>query len=624
MSLRTKLLFLSIILALIPLGIAGRSMIQITRVELKSSGDSNLINAANQIVQDIEDFYTYTWLTPLRLIQKTVESENLGLNEKVSLLTEGMKISDIVLLQISVEGYASPLVFTRDDFSKRLPPDMSLQLSFEPAEIHEQLKGRDVFVGDLVYLREADAWLLTVFLSLSLDKKSGQSAILAARINLDRLKERIEKQNVRQAGGIITLIDSEGRKIFVPQRPDISHYEIVKAVKKEFADKPYTIPVRVYTRPDGEKMLGAYAFPRGLDLAVIVEQSEKDAYRAVRDMEEKLFRWIIGGLVLAMIAAAFVSVSLTRPLRRLMQAARSIAEGDLTVQIKDKGRKDEIGQLSVAFDKMVSDLDRYIRELTETTKAKERAEGELKLARDIQQSFLPKTFPLMEGIEVWGKCDPAREVGGDYFDFFQIDEENYGMVIGDVSGKGVPAALFMAVSRTLFRILSSTQYSPEQVLTEFNDRLVSLDQGANMFITVFYGIFNTKTGRFLYSTAGHNMPYIKSRQGTFQMLPPIEQTMVAGMMDGIMMESAEIQLHSGDIVVLYTDGMTEAINGDKEEFGEERLASLLDGYAELSAQEMCEKLIEDVQAFQTGQPQFDDMTLFILKVRNNHHQEAPA
>ncbi|OQX04220.1 MAG: hypothetical protein BWK80_54025 [Desulfobacteraceae bacterium IS3] len=613
MSLRIKLLFLSIILALIPLGIAGRSMIQITRIELKSSGDSNLINAANQIVQDIEDFYTYTWLTPLKLIKKTVESENLGLNEKVSLLTEAMKISDIVLLQISVEGYASPLVFTRDDFSKQLPPDISLQLSFDPARILEQLKGQDVFVGGLDYLREADAWLLTVFLSLSLDKKSGQSAILAARINLERLKERIEKQNVRQT---ITLIDAEGHKIFVPQRTDISHYEIVKAVKKVFADKPYTIPAGVYSRPDGEKMLGAYAFPKGLEMAVIVEQSEADAYRAVRDMETKLFRWIIGGFILAVIAAAFVSVSLTRPLRRLMQAVRVIAEGDLTVQIRDKGRKDEIGELAAAFDRMVGDLDRYIRELTETTKAKERAEGELKLARDIQQSFLPKTFPDMERIEVWGKCDPAREVGGDYFDFFQIDEENYGMVIGDVSGKGVPAALFMAVSRTLFRILSSTQYSPERVLTEFNDRLVGLDQGANMFITVFYGVFNTKTGRFLYSTAGHNMPYIKGGDTAFRMLPPMEQTMVAGMMDGILMESAEIQLNAGDIVALYTDGMTESINGDKEEFGEQRLASLLDIYAGLSAQEMCEKLIEDVQVFQTGQPQFDDMTLFILKVRN--------
>ena len=192
------------------------------------------------------------------------------------------------------------------------------------------------------------------------------------------------------------------------------------------------------------------------------------------------------------------------------------------------------------------------------------------------------------------------------------------MVIGDVSGKGVPAALFMAVSRTLFRILSSQENSPDQVLTEFNDRLVALDQGSNMFITLFYAVFDTETGRMIYSTAGHNMPYVRSAKetdGKFQMLPNMSPTMVAGMMDGMSMALAETWLNSGDVIVLYTDGMTEAINQDDEEFGEDRLEELLNRYADLSAQDMCEKLITDVQVFQTGKPQFDDMTLFILKVR---------
>lgn len=392
---------------------------------------------------------------------------------------------------------------------------------------------------------------------------------------------------------------------------------LVKTVKQLLASKMRKYSVaELFERPSGERMLGAYAFPNELDMGVIVEQNEAEAFMAVTEMKWKLVYSIIVGFAIAVIGAAVMSVSLTRPLLRLTRAARSISEGNLSTRIEGKEKKDEIGELSKAFNKMVNDLRQYIDQLTETTKAKERAEGELRLAKNIQQSFLPKNFPESGAVDVWGKCDPAREVGGDYFDFFQIDKDNYGMVVGDVSGKGVPAALFMAVSRTLFRILSSQEYSPDYVLTEFNNRLVALDQGANMFITLFYGVFNTKNGRLLYSTAGHNMPYIRTSEtgGKFRILPRM-QTMVAGMMDGIPMQLAETHLKKGDIIVLYTDGMIEALNEYDEEFGEEKMGELLVRYSDLSAKDMCSLLIEDVQNFQKGRPQFDDMTMFILKVK---------
>jgi len=376
--------------------------------------------------------------------------------------------------------------------------------------------------------------------------------------------------------------------------------------------------VEPYVRPSGERMLGAYSFPSNIDFGVIVEKNEADAYLAVTQMMQNLIIWIIIGFFIALIGAIFVSVSLTRPLRKLTRAARMISKGDLSVHIKSTKQKDEIGELPLAFEKMLEDLRQYIKQLTETTKAKERAESELKLARNIQQSFLPKKFPKWEKIEIWGKCVSAREVGGDYFDFFKIDEDNYGMVIGDVSGKGVPAALFMAVSRTLFRILSTHKHSPDRVLTEFNNRLVALDQGSNMFITLFYGVFNDKTHRLLYSFAGHNMPYVKGPRGSngkFQMLPSMN-TMVAGIMDGISLSIAETYLRrSGDTIILYTDGIIEAENPEGEAFGEERLEGLLNKYSHFSAQEMCESLIEEVKNFQAGRQQFDDMTILILKVR---------
>ena len=619
MSLRTNLLVFSIILALIPLGIAGRSMIKITRDELKSSANDKLIVTAKKVTQEIEDFYEYSWLAPLRLIKKAVESEDLGVNAKLSLLTEGIKnISDIVALQISVQGVSTPLLVTQDEFSNKLKkksidPKQILKLTSE--QIAALKKEKEIYAGDLTYLTEADTWLITLILEL--DKRTfGRSATLSARINLDRLRKRIENHQSAEKIPII-LIDHKGRNIFALGMPDLSKNRVVKTVKELMASNIRTIGAQPYQRPSGEKMLGAYGIPSILSLGVIVEKNEKDAYQAVAEMQRNLIIWIVFGFSVAVAGAIIVSVSLTRPLLKLTRAARQISEGNLSIHIEGREQKNEIGQLSTAFNKMVNDLRLYIDKLTETTKAKERVESELELGKTIQQGFLPKEFPRLKGIDVWGKCDPAREVGGDYFDFFQIDENNFGIVIGDVSGKGVPSALFMAVSRTLFRILSSRDLPPDMVLTEFNDRLVALDQGANMFITLFYGVFNITTGRFIYSTAGHNMPFVKKSIAPgvkFGMLPQMK-TMVAGVMEGMYMELAEISLKKGGVIVLYTDGITEAVNEKNEEFGEKRLARLLDKYADMSAQNMCEKLIEDVYAFQAEREQFDDMTMFILKVK---------
>jgi len=619
MSLRTKLLIFSIILALIPLGIAGRSMIKITRDELKSSANDKLIVTVKKVTQEIEDFYKYSWLAPLRLIKKAVESEDLGVNAKLSLLTEGIKnIPDIVALQISVQGVSTPLLVTQDEFSSKLKNvsvDSKEFLKLTSEHIAALKKEKEIYAGDLTYLTEADAWLVTLILELD-QRTFGRSATLSARVNLDRLKKRIE--NHQSAEKIpIKLIDIKGRNIFAFGMPDLSKNRLVKTVKELLASNIRTIGAQPYQRLSGEKMLGAYGIPSILSMGVIVEKNETDAYQAAAEMQHNLIIWIIFGFSIAVVGAIIVSVSLTRPLLKLTRAARQISEGNLSIHIEGREQKNEIGELSKAFNKMVDDLRLYIDKLTETTKAKERVESELELGKTIQQGFLPKEFPQLTEIDVWGKCDPAREVGGDYFDFFQIDDNNCGIVIGDVSGKGVPAALFMAVSRTLFRILSAKELTPDMVLTEFNDKLVALDQGANMFITLFYGLFNTATGRFDYSTAGHNMPFVKESMAPgekFAMLPQMK-TMVAGVMEGMYMELAEITLKKGGAIVLYTDGITEAVNERDEEFGENRVAKLLDKYVDMSAQDMCEKLIEDVNAFQADREQFDDMTMFILKVK---------
>ncbi len=619
MSLRAKLLILSVIVSLIPLGIAGLTMIGIARDELKSAANDSLVAVANSVSQDIDDFYKDGWLNPLVLIKKAAESETLGVNEKLSLLLEGMKnIKDFAALQISVQGVPSPLMAMQDAFADRLSAaglSPEAQLKLDPAAALALSRKDPVSMTAIEFLPAVNVWLSTVVLKMD-EAAFGRPAALSARINLDRLKNRIERRPFTKTGRI-TVIDAGGRRIFGADSGDLIGNELVESARKQMAAGNKSVKVEPYARPSGEKMLGAFGFAAVIDLGVIAEKNEADAYMAVTVMVRQLIVWLLVGLLAAVVSAALMSVSLTRPLRRLTRAAGLIAKGDLTIRIDGREKEDEIGALSKAFNIMVDDLRRHIDKLTETTKAKERAESELKLAWDIQKRFLPGEFPAMPAIDVWGTCRPAREVGGDYFDFFHISGDDYGLVIGDVSGKGVSAALFMAVSRTLFRMLSLRNLRPDEVLTEFNDRLVALDQGLNMFITMYYGVYNIRSGRLAYSSAGHNMPFLKSGGNGdrgFSQLPGMK-TMVAGIMDGVEMGAGEASLTGGDAIVLYTDGMTEAVNRESEEFGENRLETLLNQYADLSAEEMGRKLIDAVAAHQTGMPQFDDMTVFIMKVK---------
>lgn len=620
MSLRTKLVLFSIIIALIPLGTSGIILIRITRDELKSSANENLIAVASQLALEIEDFYRYTWLAPLDLIRKSLENDRLGVNEKMAILTEGMQsIKDFVVFQISVEGVQAPMMVIQNAFAEKLlnlslDPQATLKISSN--ELLSYKMNNSSFSGYIRFVEPFDSWLLTVIYELDY-RTFGTNSFFSARIDLKRLKERIDNHPFHHLGEIY-VINSNGTRLFDVNQSDLTKYQIVHTAMGILAGSSRSVGALPYTRDTGEKMLGAFAFPIGIDMAVIVEQNEKDAYLAVNRMELSLLSWIFFGIFVASVGAIVVSVSLTRPLLRLTKAARQISQGDLTVIIKGQHQSDEIGELSTAFNKMIVDLRHYIDQLTETTKARERVESELKLARDIQQSFLPKSFPESDEIEVWGRCESAREVGGDYYDFFKIDEDRYGIAIGDVSGKGMPAALFMAVSRTLFRILTSQILEPDKVLTEFNNRLVSLDQNANMFITMFYGVYDRKSGQLLYSTAGHQLPYLVKKDKETVSVTSLDgmKTMVAGIIDGISMHLGKIHLQENDAIVLYTDGMTEAINHEEKEFGEKKFQEIIGKYSHFSVRQWCDHIIEEVQSYQSDMPQFDDMTLLILKIRS--------
>ncbi len=307
----------------------------------------------------------------------------------------------------------------------------------------------------------------------------------------------------------------------------------------------------------------------------------------------------------------FFSRLLTRPLQNLQEGAEAIGRGDLEYRVEILSH-DEFGSLARSFNSMAADLKDYISTLRRTTAEQERMLRELEIAKGIQQSFLPDAAPDLPGYDLQGFNLPAAEVGGDFFDFIPVGDENWGLVIADVAGKGVPAALFMALSRTLIRASTSGSEDPAESIIDAN-RHICLDSKACMFVTLFYAILDTRKKTLTYINAGHNPPFLLGT-GDEHITLLKAGGIALGVIDEIELESVEVQLKPGDVVVLYTDGVTEATNHLQEEYGTDRLTQMVARMHDRSATEIIDGIVSDVTSFAAGRPQFDDITIMVLKV----------
>ena len=244
--------------------------------------------------------------------------------------------------------------------------------------------------------------------------------------------------------------------------------------------------------------------------------------------------------------------------------------------------------------------------------------NELEIARDIQAAMVPQNFPAFpekKEFEIFAHMTPAKKVGGDFYDFFFIDDDQLGFIIGDVSGKGVPAALFMAVSRTLLKSTALSGLSPSECLSRVN-KLLRAEKTNAMFVTVFYGILNIKTGEVEYCNGGHNPPLIVSNNMKIEQLD-LTENFVVGAISSSTYNSKKIKLDEGDSLLLHTDGVTEAMNLNNEQYTDERLVKCLENTKHLSVTELVTRLSDDVKGFTTGAEQSDDITIMALKYLGN-------
>lgn len=343
---------------------------------------------------------------------------------------------------------------------------------------------------------------------------------------------------------------------------------------------------------------------------------ERDIFYGYNRLRNVVILIFILGMLIMHIILSTVFRREIAPMRRLAEQAETIADGNFDEVLLDTGRKDEIGRLVHSFSEMQQSLVNYIEKIKSTSAEKASIERELYVARDIQMSMVPRIFPPFperEDIDLFASMTPAKEVGGDLYDFF-VENECLYFCIGDVSGKGVPASLFMAVTRNLFRVIAQQGNSPEEIAKSINHAL-SAENDQGMFVTMFIGKVNLKTGELTYCNCGHNPPVVCEPGKEARFLPMQYVNLALGTWDGFEFQGERIPDIREWKILLYTDGLNEAENPRYELFGNDRLIQLMNGVSQLDAEGIIQMLQEEVERHRSGASPNDDLTLLSLTVK---------
>ena len=452
-------------------------------------------------------------------------------------------------------------------------------------------------------------------------------------------------------GGYVWIINREGHVIYSPNRdlvalnesalaPDLRQSEnkelaaLVNAAMEGRTDVQ-VIPVNGHDF----YMLGVpvetvgwtlfSAFPK--EMVDQVEVSLLESYHGITEEARQTYQeksgrsktttWILMGAltVLALINAIVLGKRIVRPLNTITKRIADLKEGNLEFKMEDAYRTgDEIEVLAESFANLSHKTLDYVEQVKTATAEKERISTELHMANRIQESKLPHVFPPFpdrKEFDIYATMDPAREVGGDFYDFFMIDPDHLCIVMADVSGKGVPAALFMMISKTILQNCAMLGQSAGAILAKTNEMLCSNNQ-MEMFVTVWLGILEISTGKITCANAGHEYPAVFSgaEEKEFALLKD-KHGFVIGGMEGVRYKEYEFTMNPGDKLFVYTDGLAEATNNDEQMFGTDRMIRALNEVSDAGPKEVLENVRESVDAFVGTAEQFDDLTMLCLEYR---------
>ncbi|MDR0443179.1 MAG: SpoIIE family protein phosphatase [Treponema sp.] len=384
-------------------------------------------------------------------------------------------------------------------------------------------------------------------------------------------------------------------------------YEHLRFVESE------NVSIGRFTESGAEYISFSRLFDNGWLFSVQIPSREIFAEIETRNRQFILI--ITMSFILLLLAASYLlSRLINRPLLKLTSGVAELGAGNLDKKI-EMDSKDEIGTLAAVFNKMTVDLKASIEQNARERAEKERIGAELNVATQIQSSMLPCIFPAFPDrpeFDIYATMQPAKEVGGDFYDLFLVNDNTLAVVIADVSGKGVPAALFMVIAKTLIKNNAQYGKSPKEVFETVNNLLCENNE-ASMFVTAFLGYLDIPSGRFSFVNAGHNPPLWYSG-GHFDWLQTKRGLVLAGMED-MVYKQGEIILRKGDTLFMYTDGVTEAMNKEKKLFSDGRLLETANRYTDLPLKEFTITIKREIDKFADGEEQADDITMLVLRCK---------
>ena len=396
----------------------------------------------------------------------------------------------------------------------------------------------------------------------------------------------------------VTLVEADGASWYMTGAPiGTVGWTIISMVDKALTDQPTVMMAAQY---DGISKEAVSAFEDGI--------SHARTWMTVM---------LLIVTVLALLGALTVSKRIVKPLETMTQRVISLGGEDLQFMMEDTYRTgDEIEALAESFATLSARTLEYVDQVRKVTAEKERIGAELTLATQIQASMLPHIFPAFperSEFDIFASMDPAKEVGGDFYDYFLIDDDHLCMVIADVSGKGVPAALFMMASKIILQSVAMMGLSPAGILQRTNEAICSNNE-AQMFVTVWLGILELSTGKLTAANAGHEFPAIRKPNGDFELYRD-KHGFVIGGMDGVRYREYELQLEPGSKLFVYTDGVAEATSAEKELFGTERMIDALNTDPKAAPQEILKNVRASVDGFVKEAEQFDDLTMLCVEYK---------
>lgn len=401
----------------------------------------------------------------------------------------------------------------------------------------------------------------------------------------------------------------------------------------------YDFPAYITNYPDYGWLCsagaGIYDANEEVVATALVDISMDDVMQNRQDFLRNLCIVLAGMTVAILVVLIFLMGRIIiSPINSLAQAAASFVSdkekhGEENVQSAISKLHirtgDEIERLCDSIKQMEQEINNYIENLTIMTAEKERMGAELSVATEIQASMLPCIFPAFpekKEFDIYASMDPAKEVGGDFYDFFMIDKDHLALVIADVSGKGVPAALFMVIAKTLLKNSALNGSSPKEILEKVNNQLCENNE-AEMFVTVWFGILTVSTGNLLCANAGHEYPAIRRAGGEYELFRDKHGFVLAGM-EGVKYREYEMNLASGDMLFVYTDGVPEATNSKEELFGTERMLAALNRRNEMECKKLLKAVRDEIDSFVGAAPQFDDITMLAILYRGCEEKGTAA